>query len=83
MTETKKQIWRRNSKDYIVRELVDVILANKRLIMELSKHMWEGNRCPLRWQVDSDHGHREVSQMLVGIGAREWNCPFCDQRFQD
>jgi len=77
----KKRSWRRNSKDSMVRELVEALLRNKRLILEMSKHMDEGNRCPLQWQLDSVHGHREVARILVTTGYGKYKCPFCGQEF--
>jgi hypothetical protein len=71
-------------KDFIVIKQVEILLAINETIIELSKDMHCKNTgCPLRWQVDSNHGHREISKMLVGLGSWKWNCPFCGQEFRN
>ena len=79
--QKKKPPFRRSKKDYIVRELVEAMLRNKRLLLEFSKNMDGGYRCPLDWQLDSDHGHREISRILVTTGYGSYECPFCGQGF--
>lgn len=78
----KNQKWRRGSKDYMVRQLVEAMLVNKRLILELSEHMEVGSRCPLDWQLNTDHGHREIVQMIGDVSSWQWTCPFCSQEFK-
>lgn len=78
----KNQEWRRNSKDYMVRQLVEAMLINKRLILELSEHMESGLHCPLGWQLDRDHGHREIVQMIGDVTSWQWTCPFCGHEFK-
>ncbi len=82
MSTKKNRTWRRNSKAYMVRELVEGMLRQKRLILEMSEHMAIGNRCPLDWQLDRDHGHREITKFIAGQNSMDWVCPFCGHVFK-
>lgn len=50
------------------------------LNVDAKKYQWHGSEdCPL----EILEAHYELSQILVGIGASGWNCPFCNTEFQE
>ena len=80
---------RLNTVYYKIKKLQEIIdginIEAKKLVQvgipnELGTEQWlKIEECPL----EILDRHCELSQILVGVGCYEWNCPFCNKRFQE
>lgn len=47
---------------------------------------WKGDVCPLKQfdnHKDSSIHHYSLSQLFTGLGCWKWDCPFCDEHFEE
>ena len=54
-----------------VKQFVDCPLRDRRYVCNQSQ---EGN---------IELGHRDLSEILAGLGQYAWDCPFCGEKFED
>ena len=81
----RKSLKKRENKMSINEKVYSFIQLREELLNDAKAHNTD-EQCPLNLYKEdliSFNSHRDLSQILSGIGRWRWKCPFCGQEFEE